>query len=603
METVDFHALSRSVQERFAEATRGRASPAPVASVPLRIRERTIWWTVIVLTIASLIALARWGFGDASSGMAVEGTFSFAADIILVSAIGVGIVRLCILRARERALPYLRGIYVFPTSVVDARSSKLRVFPLGDVTSVDGPSRGNVTSLDLAGERLELAFPDETVAASATRAVWKSVEAAKTRTGSGDRITQRFENDPLQRPRMSSPVGPKTSIARRTPDWIRRSWALGPIAGLVLGPAILETRNLLSDRTMLRIAERTDTAEAYRRYVAAGGRHSQEVMRSSLPRAELHEAERIGTVEAIERFRDAHPSSLIADEIEAARRRALLAELARARSAGTLAALQDFAKHHPDHHLEPELRAAIHSLFAPALDAFHAHAPNDAQVRSMVERLFAFSENKAQNGSTDTTVQIRFRRLPSKTLRSADHMVEEHHWFIGEASYPSRYFDVSHATRRESELARLFGQRLGDAFGSSVFTFHESSRLDEAREELPEVSVPTLVISHREEWPHTFDGSITKPRGVWIDVAFFFEAAWLVPGEAPRPPFAWDVREKIPRAIIEANPDGGTSQAPLEEKIYGAMMDDAFAQFGRRYLALFLPATGTIVVGGGPQND
>jgi hypothetical protein len=185
-------------------------------------------------------------------------------------------------------------------------------------------------------------------------------------------------------------------------------------------------------------------------------------------------------------------------------------------------------------------------------------------------------------------------------MRAADKMVEKHHWFIGEASYPSRYFDVAHVAPYETSLATTLGERLGVTFGPTVFTFQEASRLDDAQDALPPVSVPTLVVSHVEEWPHTFDGSITNPRGIWVDVTFSFAAVWLVPGDTEPHPFTFEVKEKISKTIIEANPAGGTSQSPLEEKIYGAMLADAFAQFEAKYLALFVPAKTTLATGGGP---
>jgi len=186
-------------------------------------------------------------------------------------------------------------------------------------------------------------------------------------------------------------------------------------------------------------------------------------------------------------------------------------------------------------------------------------------------------------------------------MRAADKMVEKHHWFIGEASYPSRYFDVAHVAPYETSLASTLGDRLGVTFGPTVFTFEEGSRLDDVQDDSPPVDVPTLLLTHVEEWPHTFDGSITNPRGIWVDVAFSFEAVWLVPGDAEPHPFVLEVKEKIPKDVIEANPEGGTPQRPLEEKIYGAMTADAFRQFEARYLASFVPAKPTaLATGGGP---
>lgn len=604
MQKLDFHTLSRSVQERFAASARGRLDPKPLACAPLKLREPLVWWAVIVASIVALVAVAAHGFGDARSTAALEGPVSLVVDVLLVSAIVLGVVRLSILRAAREALPYPRGVYVFPVSLVDARTSQVRVYPLFDVTSVNGPDARNVTSLEIGADRYDIPFRDRGAAEEATRNIREAMENVRsTRDHSDPRITLMFTLDPLQRPRVSSPVGPKDSLARKLPGWARHAWIAAPLVGLIVGPAVLAARNATSDRRMFARAQQADTVEAYKDYVTRGGRRSDEVRNVLLPRAELHEAERAGTVEAIEAFRAAHPNSAIEQEVDDARRAALLADLDRAKAVGTLGALQEFAKRHPDHHLEPELRASIHALFAPALDVFRTHAPADPQARQIVERLFAYSENKAQSGSTDTTVQIRFRRRPSKTMWKADKMVSEHHWFIGEASYPSRYFDVTHAERHEAALAKLLGDTFGAAFGPTVFTFKEGPRLDDAQEDYPAVTVPTLFITHVEDWPKTFDGSITKPRGIWIDVTFGFEAVWLIPGDKPTQPFTFELKEKLPQDVIKANPEGGTPQAPLEEKIYGAMADDAFQQFEARYVTLFVPAKpGAVALGGGPPS-
>ncbi|GAC1542510.1 MAG: hypothetical protein NVS3B10_06900 [Polyangiales bacterium] len=601
MQTIDFQTLTRSVQERFVSSVRGRVEPAPLAQAPLRLREPWIWSAVIVLSLLALVGLAAHSFGDLGRDDALQGTGAMVADALLVAAIALGGIRLALLSAERRALPYPRGVYAYPVSVIDARTDALHVYHLTEATGVEGPDADGRLVVSFANERFAFTHAERDAAQKLRDMFAGKADSGPTSRDSDPRVTLMYSLDPLQRPRVSTPLGPKDSLFRPVPGWLRQAWLLAPVAGLLLGPALRTARNAASDRRMYDRAASADTPAAWRSYMARGGRRSDEVARALLPRAELHEAEHAGTVEAIDAFVAAHPGTAIADETADARRRALLDDLARAKKVGTLFALQDFAKRHPDSKLEPELRDSIHALFAPALETFRTHAPTDPAAKAIVERLFAYSEAKAQAGSTDTTVQIRFRRRPTKSLWKADKMVSEHHWFIGEASYPSRYFDVAHAAPREAAQAKTLGRAFGDAFGPTVFDFQLGPRLDDAQEELPKVDVPTVVIVHGEEWPRTFDGSITKPRGIWVDVAFDFEVTWLIPGAPPSAPFHLESVQKIPPQVIKDNPDGGTAQSPLEEKIYGGEADQAFAELQTKYLEVFVPPKSTAGLGGGPS--
>src|SRR6185295_11876717 len=101
----------------------------------------------------------------------------------------------------------------------------------------------------------------------------------------------------------------------------------------------------------------------------------EEVANTLLPRAELKDAERIGTVDALLKYKADHPGSKIGTEVSTSIRAAMLAELEKAKAVGTLAALDEFAKHYPEHGIEPELREAIHAVYARELDAYKKRAP------------------------------------------------------------------------------------------------------------------------------------------------------------------------------------------------------------------------------------
>lgn len=591
VQTIDFHGLSRSVQERFVACVRGQQAPQPIVAEKVRSLAPLAWSSLIAASTVALVGFIAWGFGDLGSARAVHRAGSLGVYAVLVGAIALGIAKLAAIRTRKNSLPFDRGIYVFPMSLVDARDPRIHVFSLADVMSVERDAR-DAHTLRLAFVTGEVfAFRTEDPADAMAKIDRARYEAKELRGTDDPRITMMFTLDPLQRPRVSSPLGPRVGLGRPTPAWTDRAWIAAPIAGCALAFPLLFTRDAASDARMYARATSANDASSYRAYIAQGGKKSDYVGKVLLPRAELIEAQKVGSVEAIDAYTASHPGSAIAEEVKEARKKALLDELDRAKKVGTVAALQDFAKKWPDHGLEPELRAAIHSLFVPALDTYHKRPPANAQVGAFVDRLFSWSEAKAHAGSAATTIQIRFRRKPSNTLRKADKMVSEHHWFIGEASYPSRYFDAAHAMPREKMLSDVLGKNVRDAFGPAVFTVEQGPRLEDGDGPLPAVTEPTLFVTHTEDWPGPFDGSITKPRGVWITVGYKFEALFVIPGDKNPLAFEMEVPEKIPQQVIEQNPMGGTPQAPLEDKIYGTMSETAFNTFRDKYLATFLPAS------------
>jgi hypothetical protein len=596
VKTIDFHVLTRSMQERFAACSRGEAVPKAIALQPLLSRAPLVFGATIVAASIGLIAFIAYGLGNLSRLEAIHRASTVPIYFACIAAITLGIAQLAVIRMRRRALPFVRGTYVFPVSLVDARDELVRVFSLADVQGIDrDPSDPRTVRVVVAtGEVFRLVASSEDAAVQWLRGIEGGRDEARVLRGGSDdpRITWMFTLDPLQRPRLSSPLGPRAPLARRLPSWSDRAWIIAPVAGLLLAPPLRTARNLVSDSVLYSSAKHNDDAASFRSYIALGGRNSDHVRAVLLPRAELHDAERVGTVQAIDEYRASHPNSAIEPEVMAARRKALLDELDRAKKVRTVPALHAFAAKWPDHGLEPELRDAMHSLFAPALDAYRRKPPsNNAEVRSFAERLFAWSEGKAQGGSAATTIQIRFRRKPSASLRRADRMVSEHHWFIGEASYPTRYFDKTHAEPREKAVGARLAKRVAEAFGPNVFTVEQGIRLEDGAEPLPQINEPTLFVTHSEEWNGLFDGSITKPRGIWIATTHRFEATFMIPGDQKPLAFEFEVAERIPEAVIKSNPMGGTVSAPLEDKIYGAMSDAAFKKFEEKYLATFLPTS------------
>ena len=173
--------------------------------------------------------------------------------------------------------------------------------------------------------------------------------------------------------------------------------------GVALAAPIFYLRNAGSDGELFAKANRARTSEAFRAYLERGGRR-KDVKEILLPRAELAEAEKQGSVDAIEKYDAAHPNSQIKSEVAASLRKAMLVELNRTAEKGTVTALLDFKKRHPQKLVEPELGQAVHAVYKTSFDGYRKEASSYANVGAFVRKALAYCEQKGP------AVEIRFQR-------------------------------------------------------------------------------------------------------------------------------------------------------------------------------------------------
>jgi hypothetical protein len=297
---------------------------------------------------------------------------------------------------------------------------------------------------------------------------------------------------------------------------------------------------------------------------------SDEVLAALLPRAELRDISKDGSVAAIDRFAAAHLGGAIDSEIAVARRAALVRELSEASSAGTLAALDAFVASHPDHHLDLELASARHDVFARALDRYRALAPDDASL-AFVARLLAAAEAHGPR------VDVVFRRDPSPTLAIADHAVEASNKYAGIVSHPSQWLDGSRDDDAEAELVATLHARFAEAFSPEILDVAAHASL--AGEAL---TVPTIVVAHHVDGSGdvvTFAGF----AGVLVAPRFAFDARFVLPDGGPDMDLSATL---VVDPSVDATPriDGAP---PPEDAIYAESIRRAFQDFGALTLLRF----------------
>jgi hypothetical protein len=327
-------------------------------------------------------------------------------------------------------------------------------------------------------------------------------------------------------------------------------------------------RNASSDERMYRTVVAAANVPMYEQYLQRGGRHSDEVRDVLLARAELYEAQRQGTIEALDAFVHTHADSKIGPEIDAAMRRALLVELDKAKAVGTVAALDEFVRKYPDSHLDTELKSARHKLYVQALGEWKKKVRTDGATSAFVERLLAAAEK------VGAACEVRFRFKPSKTLEEVDKRIAKHAYYAGPDALPSHYFTPDAMRPREQRVAQALVDGFAAVFPADVFTVHAGDPL--AADAPVPTGSPVLVIDYTVEWSNAMTAS-AKPRTVFAGILFDFEPRFLLPEGAPlqlslkswRGPDLWKIK-------------GAITLEEFHHKVYDAIIDRAFDELRKK---------------------
>ena len=577
MKAVDFYKLPRAIQDRFVGSVMSGFPPAPLLATKGAKPTKLVWLALTGGCLVALVIVTRVGYGSLDSSLALHSAKALVLYAALIFGMAFGLVQAFARLVREKALPYAAGVYLFPACLIDARSDQFKVHWTQDLAGVD--AQGTSVRVAFSGGA---AFMFACTDAAQASTIVSEVQSARDRAMHAKATEDPKELvavDPLHNPRFSSPVGPRDPYDMRMPPWKK----LGPVVALavaaILAPTLWALRNNGSDKTLYARATMANDTESYRAYLERGQKFKDEVGGTLLPRAELRDAERAGTVDALLKFKTEHPGTKIGPEVNVSIRTAMLAELEKAKAVGTLAALDEFAKHYPEHGVEPELREAIHAVYMRELDNYKKHASTkDKNVVPFVERLFAWAEKHGP------AVEVRFRRKKSESIGRADQYVAKTPSFMGEVSYPSRQFDEKHSTKRENVLGKLLATKFDAGLSPELFDVTMGAQIPQEVETLPEVKVPTLFISHAAEWSgHSYVSQ--KPRGSYVGITFPFEATFVIPGDAKPIKLKADVFKQAALGVLKD--EDNILPGPAEEKVYETMATDAFDSFGKKVLALF----------------
>jgi hypothetical protein len=566
---VDFYTLERSVQDRFADATRSIGLPTPILREEPEDRGVALWLAAATALAAALVFLLLRGIGSLESELSIA-PLPFAA----IYAVAAGAVAYCVLRAlalgnARSSIPYRPGLYLFPAGVFDARQEPIRVFLHPDL---NGAALGPANDLRVTTRGGELVFrlPDAGVAGQALEAFERAREQYALAIQSDNR-RELAMLDPLVDSGFSSPFSPQHRILRNDPVWAKWSLVVALVIGAVVGPSLWVSRNAVSAQRMYAAATLRNDAAGYRAYVARRGPRA-EVAEVLLPRAELRQAMAAGTVEALEEFVASHPGSKIQGEVEGAVQAAVSAELEESAKAGTVTALREFSRRRARYaFIKPAVEARTVAIYKGLLTKF---VPGRAPaVASFFERLLGYAKVHGPR------VTIRFvRRLPD-SVAAADSLVKLSAYFMGKQSIPSQYFVGDYAAKREATAGAELAKIIGEPFPKDVLAPELGPTVTDGA--VPEPTEPTLLVEYAPEMAGGYMSP--KPRGVFVGVGMTVKAAFRIPGDNQ----PLELKASLWRA---PNPLILKNEGATVADVYEKMASDGISKFLKDFTALVGPA-------------
>lgn len=586
---IEFNALDPKTRKRLIEALDGTSGPYPILSQPSSTGGAIFGWSVLALLGAcGGLVLAQLDFGDPGS---------FAQDWYFVPGYAVcalfalwgllGGIRAAVL---AKALPFKRGRYVFPTDMVIATNSTLRIVPMGRLLKLDGVHRHTngvysgtdlnfqfegygteyfvVRGKDLAEQILDDLRVAQQRIADAVQAqdldtihaldvffearvmdYWNDPALAAQRARSPERATQGFGLTADGRLGDREPSANDTSLAKPVSPILARAGAVS-LGAMLLAPPFWFGRNFASDEAAFADARTMNRTYAFNAYVAEDGRHRQEVIDRWLPEAAFAEAQ----------------------------------------EAGTVSALRDFVRAHPNSARVGEARQAIHQRFVQVRQDFMSQAATgDARMPVFMGRLLDWLE-----AHDSPPVRVRFLAPSAEALALIDQNLDifgEVQGVTGGIAPVAPHFTPERSTLRETNITTVLQQGFAPVFPSDVMQLEHAGRIDAAQQAAP-LTQPAFDVSYTIRPSGSVYTSDTSTRG-FVGIHVDFHIQMRIPDDAD----TWGVDTSVepPEHFTVTSYgyiDPAGDSAYRDGLVYSVMADRAFDQLEHQLaLTFFRPGT------------
>lgn len=549
MQQVDFFKLPRAVQDRIVGGMRGEFPPSPLARVGAQRIVPWLWLGVLAVGVVGLLVLLRLGFGSLSA-QGRQGPLYLAFHVAAAFAIAFGAIGAVSQVVRASLVPFPRGRFLYATRILFTETHPIRTLVLPPSASVDAVADGLSVKVDGA----TYSFPCDAMQGAAAMGAIAAVAASRAEQPGENEFVD--EQDPLHQPRFASPVGESEALVFRVPAWIRFGWAIALGLALGMGGLSFSVRNAKSDQRMFQVAQAENTVDAYEKYLAFGASQKREVESKLLPRAELREAVQAANPEAILAFEQAHPGVAIGNEVQLAKKNALVEELARRERAGDLTGVRVFEKAFPGAGLDAEVERAIGRLYRKVGERIAGKSPEGALVLSAA---LQYAEKHGPSA------QIVWQDKPSKTIPNLEKVLVRVPEYMGEQSKPSKHYDDKALAERGAAFGAAFAKEVAAVIPPEYLEFKVTTQ--------PSDQLPTLTMVEQLEWSgYTLRSK--KPRGVYVGMQFLYDATFAVPQSAKTYKQRFTVGRRITDAMLKEFERG---EPGFESTLYLRMLGEAHA--------------------------
>lgn len=533
---VDIDALPRVTRRRLANSTGSMPALAPLCANPSSSRKPVFPWALLCLFCLGILILYRVvmsGFGHPGPDM----LHPTGLVLLYCGATGWAVAAALVFKQRwSERLPFTPGRYLFPLDFVDARSRRLRIIPLSELSEVSAVHHRNANGA-YSHSLVSLRFQDGTTESfSSHDGAWVEERVntlRQVRAVLASAMEQKDERTVRAKDlffEVRSQPGGFESLSRGSPvqapkkrfETLRRV-ALACAISLVLGPSLWLVRNLLSDAAGFTAARTVGGPSALHAYTQTGWRHVDEAKELGW-RTHFKDCEQQGTERCWKEFLEFWKESPRYKEAHDE----LLPRAALAESSRTVTRLRAFLSRYPGSVVEDEAKGRIHALFANALAEFQKEAsPQNPQLVPFVSKLLAQLEATGRS-----TVVMRFHRRATTSLQRADDFLRKATDYGGGVAAPVYgHFDDAHTHPLESGIASALGSAFGRVFPNDLLTLEEGPALEEEPQALGPSS-PEIRIDYTIGWSGISYDSPENNRK-FVGIQFDFDVSMVLPEEKP----------------------------------------------------------------------
>lgn len=563
--SIHWNALPEPTRLRLIEAFAGRGGTPPIVSQPAAGAGGIVGWIVLGLVCLGAVGfMLQMDYGHIwTAGR--QGAGSLLIYVLALFLLGYSVLAIVRRFALDRATPFKRGTYLFPTDLIVARGPELKIYPLAKLTRLDPVHHytNGVYNYTAINFYFEGGHAETFVVPNKARAEQQLYTYDQTgvmlsgalrdqdwgRVASLDILYEARQAGVLPEPGQSAPApapGVAGPTARAVP-WLLR-WASVPaLAVSVLAVPTWIVRNVLSDDAAWRDVQSCGSVACVEDYIRAEGRHAEEAARTALPAAAFREAQRTGTVEALRDFVRAYPSSAQAGQA----------------------------------------RQVIHERFESVRASFNSQAAtSDANMLVFMGQLLTWLE-----AHDSPPVRVRFYAPSTLALAAVDAALPRGVTPI------SPHFSQELSEPRERSITTVLERGFAAVFPRDVMSLEHAGRVVEGAP--PETEHATIDVAY-----------IVAPSGtVYVDrvdgrqfvgIVIEFTVRMSIPGSTTTHTFALLVEPPETFSVSYDSYGGG----PSEGAVYSAMASRAFDQLGSRLPMVFFrpdsPAYQQAVAGSAP---